>query len=144
MSHGPYPAGRKTVFVDIDGTIIHFLTPFSQSITNPSSNELLPGVYDTFQEWEAEGSCIILTTARPECLRNITEQHLLSLGLFWHQLIMNVGNGPRLLINDRKPNGDLSAFAINVPRNKGLTDIKPKYTDGPHITLDRTMWGSDQ
>lgn len=131
MTFGTYPEGRKTVFVDIDGTILKFLRPFSKSITQQSANKLLPGVYDLFQEWEAEGSYIVLTTARPECLRSITEKHLLSFGLFWHQLIMGLGNGPRLLINDIKPNGSLGAFAINVKRNEGLKNIKPDYKAGP-------------
>jgi len=34
-----------------------------------------------------------------------------------------LGGGPRYLINDKKPNGRLTAFAINVDRNKGLSNV---------------------
>lgn len=115
-----YPEGRKTIFLDIDGTIIKHPGEYSLIFTDTNNNELLPGVQEVFLEWEREGSTIILTTGRKECLRTLTEKQLLSHGLFWDYLIMNIGNGPRLLINDQKPNGDLSAFAINIPRNKGL------------------------
>ena len=38
---------------------------------------------------------------------------------------MGVGGGDRIVINDRKPNSNRdTAYAINVDRNKGLSDIK--------------------
>jgi len=36
---------------------------------------------------------------------------------------MGVGGGPRIVINDNKPNGQETAFAINLERNKGINDI---------------------
>ena len=38
-------------------------------------------------------------------------------------MVMGVGGGPRYLINDNKPEGTESAFAINIERNKGINDI---------------------
>jgi hypothetical protein len=37
---------------------------------------------------------------------------------------MGVGGGPRYLINDCKPNGLETAFAVNMERNKGIKNIK--------------------
>ena len=131
MTWGIYPEGRKTIFLDIDGTILRFKGTYSDAIKNPHLRTLLKGTVELFLEWEAEGSYIVLTTARKECLREITEKQLLDHGLFWDQLIMGLGNGPRLLINDRKPNGDNSAYVINVQRNEGLVNIKPNPKAGP-------------
>ena len=51
---------------------------------------------------------IILTTGRKEGMRRITEQQLESAGIVYDKLIMGIGGGARVLINDLKPdrNGD--------------------------------------
>ena len=36
---------------------------------------------------------------------------------------MGVGGGSRYLVNDYKPDGVASAFAINIERNKGIKNI---------------------
>jgi hypothetical protein len=118
-----YIEGRKTIFLDIDGCIIEHPGNFLHIISRVHDNALLPGVLEMFTKWEAEGSCIVLTTGRKECMRALTEQQLRSYGLFWDMLIMGINNGPRLLINDRKPDGRTTAFAINLTRNTGLSDI---------------------
>ena len=65
----------------------------------------------------------MLTTARPEGCRAATEYQLRSEGLFWDQLVMGLPVGPRVVINDIKPNGTLTARAINVKRNEGLSSV---------------------
>ena len=64
---------------------------------------------------------IILTTARPEDLREHTELELTKNGIPYHKLIMQIERGPRYLINDMDPNnpGD-RAIAINVKRDGGI------------------------
>ena len=64
---------------------------------------------------------IILTTARPEYLREHTEKQLTKNGIPYHKLIMQIERGPRYLINDMDPNkpGE-RAIAINVVRNEGI------------------------
>jgi hypothetical protein len=37
---------------------------------------------------------------------------------------MGVGGGPRYLINDKKPDGTLTAYAINLDRNTGLGEVE--------------------
>jgi hypothetical protein len=64
-----------------------------------------------------------LTTGRKESLRKVTEQQLTEAGIFYNYLIMGIGGGTRYLINDNKPEGTESAFAINLERNKGVNDI---------------------
>ena len=51
------------------------------------------------------------------------KRQLAEAGIIYDQLIMNVGGGVRVLINDKKPNkDDETAIAICVERNKGLKD----------------------
>ena len=47
---------------------------------------------------------IILTTARPEYLREHTEKELNQNKLNYDRLIMEIERGPRILINDMDPN----------------------------------------
>lgn len=44
-------------------------------------------------------------------------------GIYYDQLIMQVGNGPRVLINDACEDQE-TAFGITIERNKGLKDIQ--------------------
>lgn len=85
--------------------------------------QLLPGVLDQFKRWDDLGYNIVIFTGRRESMREITEQQLKGLGLAYDQLVMGVGGGKRVLINDKKANGEETAFAINVDRNKGMIDI---------------------
>ncbi len=119
---------QKTLFIDIDGTIL--VQPqggISQIIyraNRPSTSQKLPYVTHKLNNWRNEGCIIILVTARPESMRDITTQQLTHVGLFYDQLIMGVGHGERYLINNRKDTKEDTAFAINVDRNKGLEDVE--------------------
>ena len=108
-----------TIFLDIDGCILKHQGSLGGIILNEA--ELLPGVRERFDEWEKKGYNIILTTGRKESLREITEKHLRSFGLFWNQLIMGLGGGHRVLINDLKEgSSSATATAINLKRDAGL------------------------
>ena len=112
----------KTIICDIDGTLIeHYGNAYQQLTRSPT---LLPGVLEKFEGWDRKGYNIILITGRRENWRTETEKQLVSLGIFYDQLIMGVGGGQRVLINDLKPDGDWeTAIAHNVVRNSGLGDI---------------------
>lgn len=58
-----------------------------------------------------------------ESTRRVTVDQLESLGIFYDQLIMGIGGGSRVLINDRKPDGSDTAFSYNVDRNYGIGNI---------------------
>ena len=52
-------------------------------------------------------------------------KQLKSYGIFYDQLVMGVGGGDRVVINDRKPNGERNtACAINLNRNEGIKLVK--------------------
>lgn len=116
---------KKTLFIDIDGTLIKHQENLSKMFL--LDMEILPGVIEKFNEWDANGYKIILTTGRKECLREITEKGLLKNGLFFDQLIMGLNRGERILINDIKPNVNMRvATAIQLERNVGLKNIDIK------------------
>ena len=74
-----------------------------------------------FDEWDSKGYTIILTTARKESAREMTERHLKSLGLCWDQLIMGVSSGIRVIINDKLKDDDKDrAIAINLTTDSGF------------------------
>jgi hydroxymethylpyrimidine pyrophosphatase-like HAD family hydrolase len=112
----------KTIICDIDGTLIEHMSP--HKACNPESKMvLLEGTIDKLLEWERNGYRILLLTGRKESMREVTEKQLKEVGIFYDQLIMGVGGGPRYLINDCKSNKIEVTFAINIERNKGIKNI---------------------
>ncbi len=112
----------KTVFLDIDGTILFHHGSMSSVVSNESI--MLDSVLARLDEWDRKGYQIILTTGRKENLRGFTCDQLTKLGIFWVQLIMGITGGTRVIINDRKPNSvEDTAVAINLDRNLGLTSV---------------------
>ena len=114
----------KTIFSDIDGTLVEHISPFKS--TNPNHKmKLLPGTLEKLQDWDMKGYYIILTTGRKESMRKSTEIQLAEVGIMYDQLIMGIVGGIRVLINDTKPYGDFNtAESINLNRNEGIKNIK--------------------
>lgn len=112
----------KTIFCDIDGTLVKHDPP-SLTAKPDYKMEVLEGTIEKLMEWDKKGYNIILTTGRKESLRKTTEEQLSSIGIFYDQLVMGIGGGDRIVVNDDKPDGRQTAFAINLERNKGIKDI---------------------
>jgi hypothetical protein len=112
----------KTIILDIDGCVFEHRNTMSNIVQ--SKMTVLPGTREKFDEWDAKGYNIILITGRRESLRAITEKNLKDSGLFYDTLIMGVGGGIRILINDLKPDcSEETAIAFNLQRNKGISKI---------------------
>ena len=111
----------KTVFLDIDGTLLKHYG--SLSLCGIMPPVLLDGVHEKLDEWDKKGYRIILITGRKESMRELTENHLKTVGINYDRLIMGIGNGPRVLINDASEDQE-TAFGITVERNKGLKGIQ--------------------
>jgi hydroxymethylpyrimidine pyrophosphatase-like HAD family hydrolase len=116
---------RATVICDIDGCIFvhHGKGPTIQWTTEP---EAIESTAKWLEQAEMSGHHIVLMTARPEHYRKWLEDYLHLTGIVYHQLVMGVSNGPRVLINDAKPTAVKTAFAYTVPRNEGVSAC-PKY-----------------
>ncbi len=115
----------KTIFLDLDGCV--FKSPNSMVAVADSlySNNqlLLPGVREKFDLWFNKHYRIIITTGRPESHRELTHNQLVSNGLYYSQLIMECGHCPRVLINDKRPDGQTCATAIELDKNRGLEEV---------------------
>lgn len=117
-----YAHKPKTIFCDIDGTILVHLHKISQVLIDPG--ELLQGVREKFDEWDSQGHHIVLTTARKESARAHTVKQLTDAGIIYDQLIMGITSGARVLINDKKsPSDPDRALGVNVITNQGWRDI---------------------
>ena len=112
----------KTIICDIDGVLLRHK---NEGLSEQLNSELLDGTIKKITEWDSNGYNIILITGRRESMRKNTEIQLGSLGIFYDQLVMGVGGGDRIIINDRKPNSDRdTAYAINLNRNEGVENVE--------------------
>ena len=122
----------KTIFCDIDGTLItHVNSGISAQVPPEMLSSsllqypdigtgiwpgLLPGTLEKLNEWQRKGYRIILTTGRPVSMRAATERQLQSFGIFWDDLIMGLPNGQRVVINDLKAGVTTDDACLNVDR----------------------------
>lgn len=112
----------KTIFCDIDGTLIQHIGNLTDALLG--NQKVLEGTIETLNTWERKGYRIILTTGRKESMRQITEKLLNDLGIFYDLLIMGIGGGDRIIINDKKPHSDdNTCVAYNLIRNQGIKDL---------------------
>lgn len=113
----------KTIICDIDGTLVKHHPP-SKNTSDIVDLELLPGTIEKLMEWDIKGYNIILITGRRESMRRVTEKQLAKIGVFYDKLIMGIGGGDRYVINDKKPDGRDTAYAVNLNRNEGINSIE--------------------
>jgi uncharacterized HAD superfamily protein len=109
---------KETYFVDIDGTIFVYRKFETYESTEA---QVIESTKQFLQQVNDEGHMIILTTARPEYLREHTEKELTQNNIPYHRLIMEIERGPRYLINDMDPKkpGE-RAICYNLKRDEGI------------------------
>tara|TARA_R110000824_G_scaffold3379_2_gene15976 strand:- start:231 stop:578 length:348 start_codon:yes stop_codon:yes gene_type:complete len=109
----------KTIFCDIDGCLIEH-----QNLYHKNDMKVLEGSLEKIKEWDRRGYNLILTTGRRESARETTEEQLKENGITYDLLIMGLGPGVRVLINDVNPNhkGN-TAISVNLNRNVGVKDV---------------------
>ena len=115
-------AGRKSKrsqSIDNQGSILIILG----NNEKVDSGKILDGTIEKLLEWNKKGYTIILTTGRRESNREVTVKQLQEVGIFYDHLIMGVGRGPRVVINDTKPDGMITAYSVNVVRNEGIKNV---------------------
>ena len=112
----------KTIICDIDGVLLNHA---NDGLSVQLKQLALNGTIEKLTEWDANGCNIILITGRRESQREETVRQLQINGIFYDKLIMGVGGGDRVLINDRKPNSSRdTAYSINLNRNEGVINVK--------------------
>tara|TARA_A100001201_G_C4080239_1_gene198688 strand:- start:859 stop:1617 length:759 start_codon:yes stop_codon:yes gene_type:complete len=109
---------KNTYFCDIDGTIFKYRKFETYTTTEV---EPIKSTIDQLNKWYNKGHMVVLTTARPEELREHTIKELELSNVPYDKLIMGIERGPRYIINDMDPNkpGE-RAIAINLKRDKGI------------------------
>ena len=116
-----------TYILDIDGTLVEY---DFDVFTGKKDMKVLPGVLEKLKEWKEQGSQIVLVTGRGEksssAPREVTEAQLKKAGIPYDHLVIGVGGGRRILVNDTKPDGTVTAIAYSVDRNSGLNGVNPQ------------------
>jgi len=118
----PIEKRPQTVIVDVDGTIFRQKGRWPDIEKIQPKKDLLPKVREKFLEWEMKGCRIILMTGRADNFRQLTEEQLQKAGIPYHCLLMAVGMGQRVLINNLKseqPNVP-TAVAVNLETDQGF------------------------
>ncbi len=121
-----YKSQYKCLFVDIDGTLItnssHHFPPYV------GSGEPIENNIDYLAELHEQGKAkIVLTTSRPERLRQITIMELQTKGIPYDELVMGLPHCQRVIINDfARSNPYPSCKSINIPRN--TDDLKEYFS----------------
>ena len=111
--------GQKTIFCDIDGCLIEHQDYYTEDM------KLLDGTLEKIKQWDRLGYNLILTTGRRESSRKVTEHELSRIGICYDMLIMGIGGGPRILINDFQTSSTQdNAKAINLLRNVGIGSVR--------------------
>jgi hypothetical protein len=106
---------RHTWFIDLDGTILRYNLLKSAVC----QDKLLPGVQELWNSIPKQDH-IVLITARPKYLKKHTIKFLKAHGIRYDDIIFNLPNGERILINDDKPNGTVMSYVWRVKRNQGF------------------------
>ena len=111
-----YKKLRSAYFFDIDGVIYENGSEFWEP--KWGENKVMIDAKNKINELFNSGNQIILTTSRPEKLREITINQLNRDGVLYHQLVMGIFHGTRYLINDYSDTNPYPAVkAINTKRD---------------------------
>jgi hydroxymethylpyrimidine pyrophosphatase-like HAD family hydrolase len=104
----------KTWFVDFDGTLV------THSSHRSDTDTILNGTKLFFEEVVGELDHVIITTARSCEHRERIERFLKSHGIRFSLIICGLPSGARIVLNDKKPDGSITAYAYNLERDEGI------------------------
>jgi hypothetical protein len=106
-----------TWIFDIDGTIcVH-------NGYKSGKDQLLPGVSALFEQIPEE-DYILLLTARDESVKQELVDFLKCNNIRYNKILFGLPFGERILVNDQKPSGLVTAFSYSPPRDEGLDDLQ--------------------
>lgn len=108
LEFSPLP---KTWILDVDGTIVKH-----NGYKTDGYDTLLEGVKEFFETVSAEDKVIILTARKEEYLPALKD-FLRQNNIRYDALLTEIPLGERILVNDRKPSGLNTAFAVNKDRD---------------------------
>lgn len=107
----------KTWIFDIDGTIAKH-----NGYKIDGRDSILENAVSFFANIP-KTDMIIFVTSRGEDLKESTENFLKENNIRFDYIIYNAPFGERILVNDKKPSGLKTAFALNTERDKFLETV---------------------
>lgn len=102
----------KTWIFDLDGTLLKH-----NGYKIDGKDTLLPGAKEYLDALPEEDRILILTS-RTEEYREDTLRFLKENGIRYDEIIFNIPYGERIIVNDKKPSGLLTAVAMNLERDR--------------------------
>lgn len=108
---------NKTWILDIDGTLVKH-----NGYKIDGYDTLLEGVNEFFENLSPDDKVILLTARKEEYLEDL-KKFLKDNHIRYDYLLVDMPMGERILVNDRKPSGLSTAFAVNKTRD-GIFDVK--------------------
>jgi len=103
----------KTWLIDLDGTIV------KHNGYKEGGDKLLEGVKEFFEN-VSEQDVVIILTSREAKYKDETINFLKTNNIRFDHIIFDLPYGERILINDMKESGMLTAHAINKKRDEPL------------------------
>lgn len=100
-----------TWILDLDGTIVKH-----NGYLLDGHDSLLEGAKEFLSQIPKEDMIIFLTSRKEDC-REYTENFLKESGLRYDKILFGAPYGERILLNDRKPSGLITGYAINKTRD---------------------------
>lgn len=109
----------KTWILDLDGTLVihNGYKTYGMDKWLTGSKEFLLSI--------PEKDMIIFVTSREKSYARVTEQFLRQNGIRYDYIIYDAPYGERILLNDKKPSGLQTAYAVNCQRD-GIIDLRVK------------------
>jgi len=108
------PLNKLWIF-DLDGTIV------KHNGYLHNGDELLDGVKPFCDRLSAYDQ-VLIVTARKSIYQEETIAFLKKEGIRFNRILFDMPTGERMLINDKKPSGLLTAYAYNTERDQFLTE----------------------
>lgn len=105
------PLGHTWIF-DLDGTVVKH-----NGYKLDGEDTLLDGAAAFFAGLPAE-DFVLFVTSRERAYAPETERFLRRHGIRYDAIVYGVPYGERILVNDRKPSGLETAFAVNTDRDR--------------------------
>lgn len=101
----------KTWILDLDGTLVKH-----NGYKLDGKDSWLSGAKEFLDKIPQE-DMIIFLTSRTEEYRQLTLDFLNEHNIRYHEIIFNAPYGERILVNDKKPSGMVTAIAVNTERD---------------------------
>ena len=106
-----------TWILDFDGTLVE------HNGYKTGEDKWLPGALEFLKSIPKEDYVLILTARFEDFAPAKTKEFLAKSGIRYDQILFNMPQGERILINDNKPSGLCCAYAVTPSRNEGLQQI---------------------